>query len=162
MLGLEMADDGLDSGPAAEFTLDLWRYPSLLAGEEDPKLVIGRCIVAAISLVSEDAGDGAADQRLHVRDHGFQGVTIIWIAGQRLHMGDELAALAVLEGGGNADLDAEFVRQMGLAFADAFDFRRMQVIALGSTLTLLLLAYAASQQQQPGERRFEPAIALAL
>jgi hypothetical protein len=43
----------------------------------------------------------------HVRDHGFQGVAIIWIAGQRLHMGDELAALAVLEGGGNADLDAD-------------------------------------------------------
>ena len=38
-------------------------------------------------------------------------------------MGDELAALAVLEGGGNADLDAELVSPMGFAFADAFDFR---------------------------------------
>ena len=34
MLGLEMADDGLDGGPAAEFTLDRGRYPSLLAGEK--------------------------------------------------------------------------------------------------------------------------------
>ena len=123
MLGFEMADDRLDGGPAAEFALDRGRYPSLLAGEEDPELVIGRCIVAAISLVGEDARDGAAEERLHVRDHGFQGVAVIWIAGQRLDVSDELAALAVLEGGGNADLHAELVRPMSFAFADAFDFR---------------------------------------
>jgi hypothetical protein len=52
MLGPEMADDRLDGGPAAQFTLDGGRYPSLLAGEEDPELVIERCIVAAISLVA--------------------------------------------------------------------------------------------------------------
>ena len=141
-----MADDGLDGGPAVEFTLDRGCHPSLLAGEEHPELVIGRRVVAAVALVGEDARDGAADQRLHVRNHGCQRVTIIWIAGQRLHMGDELAALAVLEGGGNADLDAELVRPMGLALADAFDFRRMQGIDLRPALTLLLLAYAARQQ----------------
>jgi hypothetical protein len=85
-------------------------------------------------------------KRLHVRDHGRQGVTVIWIAGQRLHMGDELAALAVLEGGGNAHLDAELVRPMGLALADAFDFRRMQGIDLRPALMLLLLADAPRQQ----------------
>lgn len=114
MLGLEMADDGLDSGSAAEFALDLRCHPSLLAGEEDPELVVGRCIVAAVALVGEDARDGAADQRLHVRDHRCQRVAVIGIAGQGLHMGNELAALAVLEGGGNADLDAELVRPMAL------------------------------------------------
>src|SRR3981081_1499310 len=93
MLGFEMADDGLDSGPAAQFALDPGRHPSLLAGEEDPELVIRRRVVAAVSLVSEDARDGVADERLHVRDHGRQRVTVIGIAGQRLHMGDELAAL---------------------------------------------------------------------
>ena len=107
MLSFEMADDGLDGGPATEFTLDLWRYPSLLAGEEDPELVIGRCIVAAVALVGEDALDGVADQRFHVRDHRLQRVSVIGIAGQRLHMSDELAALAMLEGGGNAHLDAD-------------------------------------------------------
>ena len=60
MLGLEMADDGLDGGPAAEFTLDRGRYPSLLAGEEDPELVIGRRIVAAISLVGLSQRLGAS------------------------------------------------------------------------------------------------------
>ena len=63
VLGLEMADDGLDGGPAAQFALDLRRHPSLLAGDEDPELVIGRRIVAAISLVGEDARDGVADER---------------------------------------------------------------------------------------------------
>src|SRR6266571_4603475 len=68
------------------------------------------------------------------------------IAGQRLHMSDELAALAMLEGGGNAHLDAELVRPMGLALADAFDFRRMQGIDLRPALMLLLLADAPRQQ----------------
>ncbi len=43
-------------------------------------------------------------------------------------MGDELASLAVLEGSGDADLDAELVRPMSVALADAFDFRGMQGI----------------------------------
>jgi hypothetical protein len=40
--------------------------------------------VAAVSLVNEKALDGVADQRLHVRDHGCQGVAIVGIAGNRL------------------------------------------------------------------------------
>ncbi|SIO37344.1 hypothetical protein SAMN05443247_04553 [Bradyrhizobium erythrophlei] len=48
VLGFEMADDGLDGGPAAEFALDLRRHPSLLPGDEDPELVNGRRIVAAV------------------------------------------------------------------------------------------------------------------
>ena len=71
--------------------------PPLLAGDEDPELVIGRRIVAAIALVGEDALDGVADERLHVRDHGCQRVAVIGIARQRLHMGDELAALGVAD-----------------------------------------------------------------
>ena len=77
--------------------------------------------MAAVSLVGEDARDGVADQRLHVRDHGCQGVTIIGIARQRLHVGDELAAPGVADGGSDGDLDAELVGPMGLALADAFD-----------------------------------------
>ena len=37
-----------------------------------------------------------------------------------------MASFAVPERGGNAHLDTELVRSMGLAFADAFNFRRMQ------------------------------------
>src|SRR5260370_35552855 len=53
VLGFEMADDGLDSGPSAHLTLDLRRDAQLLAGAEDPELIIGRGIVAAITLVGE-------------------------------------------------------------------------------------------------------------
>src|SRR3981189_2486350 len=48
--------------------------------------------------------------RLHLRDHGGQGVAVIGIARQRLDMGDELAALGAADGGGDGDLDAELVR----------------------------------------------------
>jgi len=51
---------------------------------------------------------------------------------------------------------------VGLALADAFDFRRVQGIDLRAALTLLLLAHAPRQHQQLGERRFEPAVALDL
>jgi hypothetical protein len=118
--------------------------------------------VAAVSLVGEDTRDGVADQCLHVRDHGCQGVTIIGIARQRLHMGNELATLGMADRGRDGDFDAELVRPMSLALADAFDFRRMQGIDLGPALALLLFAHAPCQQQQLCERRFEPAIALDL
>ena len=97
MLGFEMADHGLDGGPAAQLAFDPGRHPTLLAGDEDPELVIRRRVVAAVALVRENAIDGVADQRLHLRDHGCQGVTIIGIARQRLDVGDELAALGVAE-----------------------------------------------------------------
>ena len=84
VLGFEMADNGLDGRPAAQFAFDLGRHPSLLAGDEDLELVIGRRVVAAVSLVGEHALEGVADHCLHVRDHGCQGVTIIGIARQRL------------------------------------------------------------------------------
>lgn len=56
--------------------------PSLLAGDEDPELVIGRRVVAAISRVGEEARDDVAEERLHVPNHGGQRVTVIGIAGQ--------------------------------------------------------------------------------
>lgn len=93
---------------------------------------------------------------------GCQGVTVIGIARQRLDMGDELAAPGVAEGGSHRDLDAELVRPVGPALADAFDFRGVQGIDLGSALALLLLAHAPRQHQQLGERRFESAVALDL
>jgi hypothetical protein len=48
--------------------------------------------------------------------------------------------LAVLEGGGNADLDAELVIPMSLPLADTFDFRCIPGIDLRPVLTLMLLA----------------------
>ena len=111
-------------------------------------------------LVGEEARDDVADERLHVRDHGGQRVTAIGFAGQRLHMGDELAALGVADRGGDGDFDAELVRPMGLTLANALYLRCVQGMDLRPTLTLLLLAHAP--RQQLCERRFEPAVTLDL
>jgi hypothetical protein len=67
-------------------------------------------------------------------------------------MDDELAALAVLESGGNADLDAELVRLVCVALADALHFGRMQAVDLGPALSALLSAHAPRQAQEMSER----------
>jgi hypothetical protein len=74
VLGLEMADHGFDCRPAARLALDRRCHAPFLARDEDPELVIGRRVVAAVSLVGEDARDGVADQR------SMSGITVasVW------------------------------------------------------------------------------------
>lgn len=73
------------------------KLPVVLSVEEVARLLDaapGLKYKAALS-VAYGAGlacDDVADQRLHVRDHAGQRVAVIGIAGQCLHMGDELAA----------------------------------------------------------------------
>jgi hypothetical protein len=55
-------------------------------------------------------------------------VAVVRIARQRLGVGDELAALGAIERGRDRDLDAELIRAVRLAFADAFDLGRVQGI----------------------------------
>jgi hypothetical protein len=57
---------------------------------------------------------------------GITSVAVVGVARQRLGVGDELAAPGAMERGGERHLDAELVRAMGLAFADAFDLQRVQ------------------------------------
>src|SRR6202171_5065110 len=87
---------------------------------------------------------------------------VIGIARQRLYMGDKLTALAVLEGGGNADLDAELVRLVGLALADAFHFGGMQAVDLGAALPAFLLAHPPAKAEQVSESALEPIITVDL
>src|SRR5258705_10810568 len=89
-------------------------------------------------------------------------MAVIGISRQRLYMSDELAALAVLEGGGNADLDAELVRLVGLALANAFHFGGMQGVALGAALPALLLARPPAKAEQVSEAALEPMVAVDL
>jgi hypothetical protein len=109
-----MTDNGLDGGPAAQVALDLGRRPSLLAGDEDPELVIGRRVVAAVSLLVRMRAMTLPTSVSMSRDHGGQRVTVIGVAGQRLHMGDELATLRAADRGGNGDFDAELVSRWAL------------------------------------------------
>ena len=96
---------------------------ALLAGLEDPER-FGR-VVALIALVDVGPLDLAAGQGLGFLDGLSQGVAVVGIAGQRLGMEDELAALAAPVGGGERNLDAELVGLGGLSLADALDLRRV-------------------------------------
>ena len=63
---------------------------------------VGRGVVAAIAAVGDDAREARADLRLDLGDDGRQRVAVVGIAGQRLGVGDELAALGAMERGGDA------------------------------------------------------------
>jgi hypothetical protein len=140
VLGLGVSDDRLDGGPMAEFAFDDLGDAASLARDVDLELVVGRCVVAAIAAVGDDAGKVRADLRPDLRDHGGERMPVIRVAGQRLGVGDELAAPGAIERGGERDFDAELVGPMRLAFADAFDLGRVQRIDLPSALMLPLFA----------------------
>ena len=157
-----MADDGFDGGAAAHLSLNLWGHPSLLLRGVDFELVIGRRVVAAISCIGVEPFDRIADELLDRRNDAGQRMAVIGIARQRLRVDDELAALAVLEGGGDTDLDAELVGLVRLALADALHLGRMQAVDLGPALSALLGAYAPRQAQQMSECCLKPGIAIDL
>ena len=126
MLVFRMADDWLDGGAALEFAFDALGDAPPLPRDEHPELVGLWRIVAAIAAVGDDARDRGADLPLHLRDHGCQRMAVVWIARQRLRMGDELAALRSMQRRRHRHLDAELVWLVRLALADAFDLRRVQ------------------------------------
>ncbi len=103
--------------------------------------------MAAVTGIGVEPFDRVADQLLDRRNDGCQRMAIIGIARQRLRIGDELTALAVLEGGGNADLDAELVRLVRLALADAFHLGCVQAVDLRTALPALLGAHPPRQVQ---------------
>jgi hypothetical protein len=75
-------------------------------------------------------------------------------------MGDELAAPGMMERRGDADLDAELIRAMRLALADAFDLGRVQRIDLRPPLVLALLAHPTRQHQRQAEDLLQRRVAL--
>src|SRR5471032_606862 len=107
-------------------------------------MIRGR-VVAAITAIGDDAGKIDADLRLDLRNDGGQRVAVVRIAGQRLGVSDELAALGMMQRRGDGNLDAELIRAMRLTFANAFDLGRMQRINLRPALVLTLLAHPPRQ-----------------
>src|ERR1700686_2171681 len=67
-----------------------------------------------------------------------QGVTVVWVAGQRLGVQHELTARRTSVGGDDRDLDAELVRRAGLALANTLGLGGMEGIELPAALALLL------------------------
>ena len=158
MLVFDVADDWFDGGAPSHLPLDLRCDAALLLGCVDLELVVGRRVVAAISGIGMNALDGVADELLDRRNDAGERVTIIGIAGQRLGMDRELAALAALERGGDAHLDAELIGLVRLSLTDAFDLWGMQAVDLGAALTALLFAHPAGKVEQPCELGLEKVI----
>src|SRR5262249_59336324 len=102
--------------------------------------------------------DLIADELLNPRNDPCERMAVIGIAGQRLSMDRELAALAALERGGDAHLDAELIGLVRLALADAFDLGCMQAVNLGAALPAFLVAHPAGKVEQPGELGLEKVI----
>ena len=86
--------------------------------------------MAAIAGVGVEPFDRIADELLDCRDDGCERVSMVWIAGQRLQMDDELAAFAALRSRRHAHLDTNLIRLVRLAFADAFHFRGVQAVLI--------------------------------
>ncbi len=131
-------------GATLELALDLRGDATLLAGGVDPEPVLGRGVVAAIAGISDHAVEYIADERLHVGNDLGERVPIIRVAGQCGHVRDELAAGGMLDGSGDAHLDAELVGPMRLALADALDLGRMQRIDLAPALMAVLGQHTAA------------------
>ena len=73
------------------------------------------------------------------------------IAGQRLGVQHELAALAAVDRRRDAHLDPELIGLVGFSLADAFDLWRMQRVDLLAALPLTLIANLMGQRQRQGE-----------
>jgi hypothetical protein len=64
--GLQVSDDGLDGGAAAQLALDGTEDTALLAGDEDAAGIL--CVVAAVSLIDIGPLDRTAGERLGAVD----------------------------------------------------------------------------------------------
>src|SRR5215213_651363 len=125
-----MANDRLDRRSTPEGTLDRRRKPALPPRHVDPEPALLRGMMALVAGIGDDPREFGSDRLLDVRDHAGEGVPVIRVAGQRLHVRDELAAPAAPERCCHAHLDAELVGLVGLALPDALDLRRMQTVDL--------------------------------
>src|ERR1700719_2179919 len=88
--GLQVSDDGLDGGAAAQLALDDTEDAALLAGDEDAPWILR--VVAAVSLVDIGPLDRTAGECLGAVDDVPQGVTVVRVIGQRPGVQHEQAA----------------------------------------------------------------------
>lgn len=86
-------------------------------------------VAAAASLIGMGALDPAAGKLLRFLDDDSQRMPIVWVAGERLGMQDQLPAGRAGVGGDDRHFNAELVRGLRLAFADALDLGRVQPLA---------------------------------
>src|SRR5829696_8278921 len=148
VLVLEVTDRGLHGRAPAERAFDGSSKPSLLTCHVDLEALVLRCVVALVPGVGDDPLEASADGALDVGEDGCERVPVIGIAGERLHVGDKLAAPAAVEGRRHADLDAELIGFVGLSFANALDLGSMQRVELPATLALILEPASPRERQR--------------
>lgn len=78
--GLQVSDDGLDGGSAAQLALDDTEDATLLAGDEDTTGILR--VVAAVSLVDIGPLDRTAGECLGAVNDVAQGVAVVRVVGE--------------------------------------------------------------------------------
>src|ERR1700710_472001 len=150
---LQVSDDGLDAGAAAQLALDDTEDAALLAGDEDTTGILH--VVAAVSLVDIGPLDRTAGERLGAVDDVPQGVTVVGVIGQRPGVQHEQATGSPAVIGDDGGLHSELVRRAGLALADALHLRGMEGIKLPAALALLLRTDLRGAAKREGECVFQ-------
>ena len=105
---LEVSDDGLDGGAAAQLTLDDTEDAAFLAGDEDATGILR--VVAAVSLVDIGPLDRTGGERLGAVKDVPQGVTIVGVIGQRPGVEHEQSTGSPAVVGDDGSLHSELVR----------------------------------------------------
>ena len=116
-IGLQVSDDGFDSGAAAQLALDDTEDAAFLTRNEDATGILR--VVAAVSLVDIGPLDRAAGERLGAVDDVAQGVTVVRVIGQRPGVQHEEATGSTAVVGDDGGFDTELVRRGCFALADA-------------------------------------------
>jgi hypothetical protein len=119
-------------------------------------------VVAAVSLVDIGPLDRTAGEYLGAVNDVSQGVTIIWVIGQRPGVQHEQATGSATVVGDDGGLYAELVRRGGLAFADALHLWSVERIKLPGAPALLLRADLRGPAKREGECLFQCWLALDL
>ena len=157
---LQVSDDGLDGGAAAQLALDDTEDAALLAGDEDAAGILR--VVAAVSLVDIGSLDRTTGECLGAVNDVPQGVTVVRVIGYRPGVQHEQATGSPAVVGDDGGLDAELVRRGGFTFADALHLRGMERIKLPAALALLLRADLRGSAKREGERLLQCWLALDL
>ena len=162
MLVFDLADDGFDGGAALHQFFDGERYATFLTLCIDAEPVGIGGVVTFVSGIGQYLFDLIANQFFHAGDDVLESVTVARVAGKGRGMDGELSTFRTVQCGGECDLRGELTRHVGLAFANAFDLRRMQGIDLAPFRLFVLPLFLGHHAGGEEQRAFENLLQLRL